>query len=161
MAAALERHNEAASNALEAHGGDCSQLDGDAFCVAFRAGSDAAEGALRAQRALLAEDFSAVDGIFVRMALHTGYVEERDGDYLGPTLKSRRRLVSIGYGGQYPILGQRSPNCSRMRRRADATLRDLGAHRLKDLSRPEHVYQLVAAAARRRSKRCGRWNISE
>ena len=104
---------------------------------------------LDAQRALGAEDFSAVDGLRVRVALHTGTADERDGDYFGPAVNRVARLLAIGHGGQVLVSGV--TRRSRARRAAAAgSLRDLGEHRLKDLARPEHVYQLARARSRRR-----------
>ncbi|HZV76973.1 MAG TPA: adenylate/guanylate cyclase domain-containing protein [Candidatus Babeliales bacterium] len=143
MAAALARHNELLRSAIETHGGHVFKVIGDAFCAAFAAAPDATAAALGAQRALLAEDFSAVDGLRVRIALHTGHAEEREGDYLGPTLNRVARLVTIGHGGQILI----SSTTAKLLQEATpdgSVLRDLGAHRLKDLTRPERVYQLAA-----------------
>ncbi len=60
---------------------------------------------LAAQRALAAENFSAVDGLRVRAAVHTGTADERDGDYFGPTLNRVARLLGIGHGGQVLVSG--------------------------------------------------------
>jgi predicted ATPase/class 3 adenylate cyclase len=143
MAAALARHNELLRNAIETHGGHVFKVMGDAFCAVFATVPDATAAALGAQRALLGEDFSAVGGIRVRIALHTGHAHEREGDYFGPTLNRIARLVSIGHGGQILISG---PSAALLQDAvpSESVLRDLGAHRLKDLARPEHVYQLAA-----------------
>ncbi len=71
-----------------------SKSMGDAFCAVFTAAPEATAAALHAQRALAAEDFSAVGGIRVRMALHAGYAEEHGGDYFGPALNRVARLVA-------------------------------------------------------------------
>jgi class 3 adenylate cyclase len=118
---------------------------GDAFCAAFATAADAIAAALDAQRALAAEDFSAVEGR-VRMALHTGASAERDGDYFGPTVNRVARLLAIGHGGQVLLSG----TCTELVQGelpADCSLRDLGAHRLKDLAQPERVYQLSGTAS--------------
>ena len=80
----------------------------------------------------------------VRMALHTGAAEERDGDYYGPPLNRAARLLSAGHGGQV-LLSQAT--CDLVRDDAPPRARrllDLGEHRLKDLIRPERVFQVVA-----------------
>ena len=141
MAAALARHNELFRAAIEAHGGYVFKTVGDAFCAAFAGAPEAIAAALGAQRALREEDFSAVDGIRVRIALHSGYAQERDGDYFGPPLNRVARLVSIGHGGQTLISGT-TAELLRDAVPPEGELRDLGAHRLKDLTRPERVYQL-------------------
>ncbi|HLY03781.1 MAG TPA: adenylate/guanylate cyclase domain-containing protein [Candidatus Cybelea sp.] len=144
MGAALARHDRLLRAALEAHGAYIFKTMGDAFCAAFATASDALAAALESQRALAAEDFAAVAGIRVRMALHAGQTEERDDDYFGPAVNRVARLLAIGHGGQVLISGA----CAEMlegRMAPGCTLRDLGVHRLKDIDRPEHVYQLVAA----------------
>jgi class 3 adenylate cyclase len=85
MEAALALHDALMRAALEARGAYVFKTMGDAFCAAFASAPDAIAAAVDAQRALAAADFSAVDGIRARMALHTGQSAERDGDYFGPT----------------------------------------------------------------------------
>lgn len=143
MAAALSRHDALMRTALAAHGGFIFKTVGDAFCAAFALPSAAIAAALEAQRALLAEDFSAVDGVPVRMALHTGVADERDGDYFGAPVNRVARLLAIGYGGQVLLSGVTS-GLLQSAMPPQSSLRDLGAHRLKDLAEPEHVYQLLA-----------------
>jgi predicted ATPase/class 3 adenylate cyclase len=143
MELAVARHDALMRGAIEAHGGYVFKTMGDAFCAAFTTASDALAAALDAQRALAAEDFSAVEGVRVRMALHAGQSAERDGDYFGPTVNRVARLLAVGHGGQVLISG----TCTELLQVEMPTicsLRDLGAHRLKDLSQPERVYQLVA-----------------
>ena len=143
METALALHDAMMRAALEARGAYVFKTMGDAFCAAFASAPDAIAAAVDAQRALAAADFSAVDGIRSRMALHTGQSAERDGDYFGPTINRVARLLSIGHGSQVLLSGvcaelvksDLPPECS---------LRDMGAHRLKDLAQPERVYQLCA-----------------
>jgi len=75
------------------------------------------------------------------MAVHTGAVDSRDGDYFGPPVNRVARLLSAGHGGQ-TLLSQAAWEGSRDGLPQDASLRDLGRHRLKDLARPEHVFEL-------------------
>lgn len=77
------------------------------------------------------------------MAIHTGIVEERDGDYFGPALNRVARLVAIGHGNQI-LISATSAEATRDRLPAGASLHDLGLHTLRDLEEPERVYQLVA-----------------
>jgi predicted ATPase len=79
----------------------------------------------------------------VRMALHTGAAEQRDGDYFGPPLNRVARLLMAGHGGQV-LLSLAAAELVREHLPPDAALRDLGRHRLKDLSLPEQIYQLIA-----------------
>src|SRR3974377_1285786 len=100
MKAALARHDELLGVAIANNGGYVFKRMGDAYCAAFRTAPEAVRAALDAQRALVAEDFSAVDGLRVRMALHSGYADEREGDYFGTTVNRVARLLAIGHGGQ-------------------------------------------------------------
>jgi len=77
------------------------------------------------------------------MALHTGAAEEQGGDYFGPPLNRVARLLSAAHGGQV-LLSLPTQELVRDVLPLDSELRDLGEHRLKDLARPERVYQLVA-----------------
>jgi predicted ATPase/class 3 adenylate cyclase len=144
MAEALARHDALMRATLEARGAYVFKTIGDAFCAAFATAPGAIAAAFDAQRALDAEDFSAVNGLRVRMALHTGTADERDGDYFGPTVNRVARLLAIGHGGQVLLSGI-SADLLRHEMPPQSSLRDLGEHRLKDLAHPERVYQLVAS----------------
>ncbi|MGH7729023.1 MAG: ATP-binding protein, partial [Vulcanimicrobiaceae bacterium] len=109
----------------------------------FARAEDAVAALTAAQWALAAEDFSAVEGLRVRMAIHTGTADERGGDYFGPAVNRVARLLAIGHGGQVLVSGV-TTDLVQGDLPAQASLRDLGAHRLKDLARPEQVYQLIA-----------------
>jgi predicted ATPase/class 3 adenylate cyclase/Flp pilus assembly protein TadD len=143
MRVALARHNTLVREAIEAHGGYVFKTIGDAFCSAFGMAPTALAAARGAQQALSEEDFSSVDGLPVRMALHTGHVEERDGDYLGSAVNRAARLLAIGHGGQV-LVSHAAADLVQDEMPSDSDLLDLGAHRLKDLTRAERVYQLVA-----------------
>jgi predicted ATPase/class 3 adenylate cyclase len=143
MQAAVRRHDELVRAAIVAHGGHVFKTVGDAFCAAFARPVDAVSAMLAAQGALAGEDFSAVEGIRVRAAIHTGVADERDRDYFGPAVNRVARLLAIGHGGQILLSGVTS-DLVQGALPAQATLRDLGAHRLRDLARPEQVYQLLA-----------------
>ena len=148
MERAVRRHDELMRAAIVAHGGHVFKTVGDAFCAAFAEPESAVHAALEAQRALGAEDFSAVGGLRVRMAINTGTADERDGDYFGPPLNRVARLLSLAHGGQVLLAGI-AADLVRENPPSDATLTDLGAHGLKDLERHERVYQLVAQGLQR------------
>ena len=78
----------------------------------------------------------------MRMALHTGAVQERDGDYFGPPLNRVARLLSAGHGGQ-TLLSLAMQELVRDHLPVGVQLRDLGSHRLRDLIRPEQIFQVV------------------
>ncbi len=142
MRPALARHDQLLRGAIETSGGYVFKTVGDAFCAAFPAAPEALQAAYAAQMALAAEAWETEKPILVRMALHTGVAEERGGDYFGPPLNRVARLMSAGHGGQtllslaaQQLVGNALP--------PEVTLRDLGERRLKDLSRPERVFQML------------------
>src|SRR5215203_979910 len=143
MQAALSRHDEILKNAIEERGGYVFKTVGDAFCAAFPTASNALEAALSAQRAFFAAEWNESEPLRVRMALHTGAEEERDGDYFGPPLNRVARLLSAAHGGQV-LLSLPTQELVRDQLPSEVGLRDLGEHRLKDLFRPERVFQLTA-----------------
>ncbi len=143
MASAVARHEALIKAAFEKHGGFVFKTVGDAFCVVFARAPDAVAAAIDAQREIIAEDWVAIGGLRVRMALHTGNVDERNGDYFGPAVNRVSRLLSIGYGGQVLVSGV-TTDLVQGQLPPQTRLHDLGAHRLKDLAFPEQVYQLQA-----------------
>lgn len=141
MQDALARHDTIMRQCIEGNGGYVFKTVGDAFCAAFQTAQDAMLAALDSQRYLADEDWDVPGGIRVRMALHTGACQEREGDYFGRPLNRIARLLSIGYGGQ-TLVSLVSSELLRDSLPDDVSLKDLGAHRLKDLIRPESVFQL-------------------
>ena len=145
MQAALARHDAILRSSIEAGSGYIFKTMGDAFCATFPTASDALQAALNAQRALQSEQWpTEIGAVLVRMALHTGSAEQRDGDYFGQPLNRVARLLSAGQGGQ-ALLSQSSYELLRDNLPAGVVLKDMGKHRLKDLTRPEQIYQLVAS----------------
>jgi len=143
MSQALSRHDELLRDAVEAHGGFVFKTVGDAFYAAFPTAPEAVEAAHDAQRFLLFEEWEETGPLRVRMALHTGTAEERNGDYFGPTVNRVARLLSAGHGGQV-LLSLSTVELVRDHLPREAGLRDLGVRRLKDLFEPEHIFQLTA-----------------
>ena len=144
MQAALARHDEILRDAMESRGGYVFKTVGDAFCAAFRAAPAALEAALAAQRALFSEPWGKIGSLRVRMALHTGAADERSGDYFGPPVNRVARLLSSGHGGQV-LLSSATQELVRDDSPEGTQLRDLGERRLKDLFRPERVFQMASA----------------
>jgi len=142
MQRALARHDTLVRAAIVEHGGHIVKTMGDAFHAAFRDAREAVAAALDGQRRLQAEPWDQIGGLRVRMALHTGATEERDGDYYGPPMNRVARLLSVGHGGQI-LLSEATAALTRDDLPPQAMLEDLGAHRLKDLTRPERVFQLT------------------
>ena len=144
MAAALRRHDEIMRSAIEQVGGYVFKTVGDSFCAAFSAAKAGLDAALAAQRDLAAESWATSRPILVRMGLHAGVCEERDGDYFGPAVNRAARLLTVAHGGQVLVSGVAAELL------ADelpdgVDLRELGTRQLKDLSRPERIYQVEAA----------------
>src|SRR5918993_1737821 len=142
MRFALSRHDGIVRSAIEGRDGHVFKTVGDAFCCAFSSAPEALGAAISAQRALHDEEWGEGGVIRVRMALHTGAVEEQGGDYFGPALNRVARLLSAGHGGQ-TLLSLASQELVRDSLPAGSSLRDLGEKRLKDLYRPERVFQIT------------------
>ena len=144
MKAALARHDTLLREAIEARTGYIFKTVGDAFYAAFAEPSDALAAAKAAQQILLKETWPPELGdLRVRMALHTGVAEEREGDYFGPPLNRVSRLLAAGHGSQI-LLSLATQELVRDALPDGVTLLDLGDHRLKDLFRPERIFQVKA-----------------
>jgi predicted ATPase/class 3 adenylate cyclase len=142
MKRALARHDALLRSIFESQNGYVFKTVGDAFCVAFTSPVDALRAALEAQRALQNEAWQETP-ILVRMGLHSGEAEERDGDYFGPSVNRTARLMSAGHGGQV-LLSHTTQQLVREQLPPAIELRDMGRHSLKDLAQPEHIFQTVA-----------------
>ncbi len=143
MPDALARHDAILREAIAAHGGAIFHTAGDAFCAAFASAPAALRAALESQRALQDEPWGETGPIRVRMTLHTGGVEVRDGEYQGQPLNRIARILAAGHGGQ-TLLAAATVELVRDDLPPGVELRDMGAQRLKDLTRPEQIFQLVA-----------------
>ncbi|MEO6457829.1 MAG: adenylate/guanylate cyclase domain-containing protein, partial [Chloroflexia bacterium] len=142
MQAALQRHDAILRSSIEEHSGYVFKTMGDAFCAAFSAPHHALIAAIASQYALNQEQWPEEIGVVkVRMALHTGAVEEQGGDYFGQPLNRVARLLSAGHGGQV-LLSEVTHGLVRDTLPPQTSTADLGEHRLKDLIRPEHIFQL-------------------
>jgi class 3 adenylate cyclase len=100
MQGALARHDDIVRAAVESHRGQVVKGAGDGGLAVFSAARDALQAAVAAQTAMAAEPWSATGPLHVRMGIHTGEAEYRDGDYFGPVLNRAARLMAIGHGGQ-------------------------------------------------------------
>ena len=141
MRTALARHDVLLRQSIESSGGFVFKTVGDAFCAAFPLAHQALEAALAAQTALAAEPWDVPTPLLVRMALHTGGAEERDGDYFGQPLNRVARLMAAGHGGQ-TLISEVTQGLVQDALPPAISLQSLGEHRLKDLSRPEQIFQL-------------------
>jgi class 3 adenylate cyclase/tetratricopeptide (TPR) repeat protein len=145
MQQAVRRHDAILRDAITEHGGHLFKTIGDAFCSAFERPENAVAAMLAAQRMLAAEDFSAVDGLQVRAAIHSSTADAREGDYFGPAVNKVARLLAIGHGGQILLTAEMATLVDGALPK-EVSLRDLGAYHLKDFAEPQRVYQLVAPA---------------
>ncbi len=143
MQQALAQHDAMVRDAIEANHGYLVKTTGDGAHAAFAIAADALAACLAAQRALAGHTWVGLR-IKSRMALHSGAAEERDGDYYGPALNRAARLMAAGHGGQI-LISLATEELVRDNLPSDTSLRDMGERRLKDLIRPERVYQVVAA----------------
>jgi predicted ATPase/class 3 adenylate cyclase len=142
MQVALAQHDAILRNAIETNNGCVFKTTGDGAHAAFAVAADAMMACLAAQRELTGHVWGELR-IKSRMALHTGAAELRDGDYFGATLNRTARLMAAGHGGQI-LLSLATEELVRDHLPENTALRDLGERRLKDLIRPEHVYQVIA-----------------
>ncbi len=141
MSGALARHDSIVRAAIERRGGHIFKTVGDAFCAAFSAATGALAAAFDLQRGITSEPWGDA-AIVVRCALHCGTAEQRDGDYFGPTLNRVARLLAAAHGGQV-LLSQAAAALTRESMPPECALIDLGTHRLRDLEREEHIFQLA------------------
>ncbi|HEY3674832.1 MAG TPA: adenylate/guanylate cyclase domain-containing protein [Candidatus Tumulicola sp.] len=142
MEAALRKHDALVRAAIESHGGIVFKTIGDAFCAAFDSVERAVTAAVDAQRALGAERWSEVGGLAVRMAVHSGEAERRDGDYFGPPLNRVSRMLALGHGGQILLSGTALDAAHGVE--SGLTFHNLGTMSLRGAALPERVYQIRA-----------------
>ena len=136
----ISRHDELVHGAVRGFGGEVYKHTGDGMGAAFSTPSAAVEAALRAQQALLKEDWGAIGPLKVRMAVHIGEAYKRDGYFFGSCLNHVARLMSAAHGGQILMSKAAALGCSELP--FEASLVDLGVHRLRDLSRADNIYCL-------------------
>ena len=142
MPLALRRHDTILREAIEGSGGSVVKTTGDGMMAVFAGAVDAATASLAAQRGLIAEAWGETGPLRVRMGIHCGQAEQRGGDYFGTTINRAARIMAAGHGGQ--VLLSASAAALAIERLPPGTeLRDLGEHHLRDLGRPEHLYQLI------------------
>jgi predicted ATPase/class 3 adenylate cyclase len=144
MRAALARHDALLTAGIQQHGGQVvkSRGEGDSLFAVFARASDALAAAGALQQALLAEPWPDEAPLRVRVALHTGEASFREGDYYGAAVNRCARLRAAAHGGQVLLSGA-TEELVRAAVPEGASLRDLGSHRLQDLTHPEHVFQLL------------------
>jgi predicted ATPase/class 3 adenylate cyclase len=138
----LEEYRQLLRTAFGRWNGNVVDTQGDAFFVAFARATDAASGAVAAQRALASRIFPEGVVVRVRMGLHTGEPTLTSEGYTGLDVHHAARIMSAGHGGQV-LLSQTTRDLVEHDLPDGVSLRDLGAHRLKDLQQKSHLSQLV------------------
>jgi predicted ATPase/class 3 adenylate cyclase/DNA-binding CsgD family transcriptional regulator len=130
--------------AIQERGGREVDTQGDAFFIAFPGARDALSAAVAAQRAMSRHPWPEDAAVRVRMGLHTGEALGTESGYVGMDVHRAARICAAAHGGQI-LLSQTTRDLVAERLPEGASLRDLGTHRLKDLSGPHHLFQVVAA----------------
>jgi class 3 adenylate cyclase len=144
MRQALARHDALVTACIRRQNGHVvkSKGEGDSVFAVFRHVRDAVTAALVLQCALGVERWPTSAPIRVRMAIHTGQIDLREGDYYGPTVNRCARLRALATGGQVLLSGV-TAKLTQGQLPAGGSLNDLGTHQLKDISAPERVWQLT------------------
>lgn len=142
MAAVIAEHDALLARLVAACGGRIFKTTGDGVCAVFECSAAALAAAGEVLRATAAHDF-AVGRLTLRAAVDRGPVHERDGDLFGPVLNRCARLLAAAHGGQV-LVGEAAARDSAV------ALIDLGEHRLRDIERPQRVYQLAGPGLRER-----------
>ena len=138
----LSEHHRILRTAFAAHGGREVDNQGDSFFVVFQTAKDAVAAAVDAQRAFFAHPWPAGAEVRVRMGLHTGEPQLGDERYVGIGVHRAARIGAAGHGGQV-LLSSTTKELAEEGLPAGVAILDLGERRLKDLERPERLFQLV------------------
>jgi predicted ATPase/class 3 adenylate cyclase len=142
MAKLLAQHDALARAAVAEHAGVVVKMVGDGMYAVFADPLDAVKTTLDLQRSLAELEATSQVPLRIRCGVHAGVVERRDNDLFGPPVNRTARIMSAAHGGQV-LISQAVAESVMARLPAPASLRDLGGIRLKDLTTPERVYQLV------------------
>jgi predicted ATPase/class 3 adenylate cyclase len=135
----LQRHDQLVRCAVADHGGTTVSTAGDSVFAVFAGAAAAVAAAVAAQSALASEPWPDGHRVAVRMGLHTGEGTLGGADYIGLDVHRTARISAAAHGGQVVV----SAATAALLPAGEAPLIDLGVHRLKDLTHPEHLYQVV------------------
>jgi predicted ATPase/class 3 adenylate cyclase len=138
-----ERHRAILRGAFNAHTGVEQGTEGDSFFVVFSSARDAVAAAVDAQRGLAAAEWPAGSEVRVRMGLHSGEAQLAGGSLVGIDINRASRIAAVANGGQI-IASEATRALAGGSLPSGVSLRDLGQHRLKDLSASEHLVQVDA-----------------
>ena len=137
MHVALGRHDAIMRAAFERHGGEIFSIAGDSFGAAFEAAHQAVSAAVEIQHTLAAESWPEPIEIRPRMGIHAGPSVRRAGNFFGSDVNRAARLMAAAHGGQIVV------SQAVMATIDGVATADLGEHLLKDLSAPEHVFEVL------------------
>jgi predicted ATPase/class 3 adenylate cyclase len=138
----LLAHHTILRRALAAHGGHELRTEGDSFFIVFGSALDACAGAAAAQRALAEHSWSDGAPVRVRIGIHTGEATLVGTEYLGLDVHRAARVASAAHGGQV-LISETTRTLVDHGLPPGLGIKDLGIHRLKDLARPERLFQLT------------------
>jgi len=138
----LSTHARLLRSAIEQFDGHEIDTQGDAFFVAFPRARDAVAAAVAAQRALAVESWPDGVSVHVRVGIHTGEPIVGGERYVGMGVNRGARICAAGHGGQV-LLSNTTRELVEDDLPDDVRVLDLGDHELKDLKRPERIFQLV------------------
>jgi predicted ATPase/class 3 adenylate cyclase len=140
--AVLDEHAAIVRRAVAEGGGVEVSTHGDAFFVAFRSPAGAVRAAVAAQQGLASHDWAPGPPVRVRMGVHTGDGTLGGDDYVGIDVHRAARIADAAHGGQV-LLSDATRGLVRHALPAGASLRDLGAHRLRGIAEPERLHEQV------------------
>lgn len=143
MRDALAQHDAIVRKSIKGQRGQVVKTTGDGFMAVFAPPANALAACLEAQHQLATAEWPETGPLRVRMSLHAGEAEARGGDYFGPTVNRAARIMAAGHGGQV-LLSEAVAGLLVDHLPTGTNLRDLGEQRLKDLGRPERLFQLLA-----------------
>jgi predicted ATPase len=137
MRAAVAHHDSLLRSVIADHNGSVFSASGDGMAAAFPSAAQAVRAALAAQARLAEQSWPTSQPLRVRMGLHTGEAESRDGDYFGTTVNRAARVMATGHGGQVLCSAATASLVD-----DGAAFIDLGEHHLRDLDRPMRLFQV-------------------
>jgi predicted ATPase/class 3 adenylate cyclase len=143
----LAEHETILRTVLAEHGGYEVSTEGDAFFITFSRAADGIAAAVHAQEELARHAWPENGLLSVRMGLHTGEPTCTGEDYTGLDVHRAARISNAAHGGQV-LVSSATKILAGHRIPTEMTFRDLGEHRLKDLEKPEHIFQLVIPGVR-------------
>ncbi|HLU52069.1 MAG TPA: adenylate/guanylate cyclase domain-containing protein [Acidimicrobiia bacterium] len=140
----LEDHNRILRAAVDVNGGITVKTEGDAFFTVFESAPQAVQAAIAMQEALQGHEWPAGSPVKVRIGIHTGEGTLGGDDYVGLDVHRAARIAAAGHGNQI-VLSETTAALVERHIPEGASLRDMGKHRLKDLSHHETLFQLTVA----------------